>query len=290
MLMRTWSRGVYDFAKLVLRDYSKDNGSIAAAAVSFYVFLSLIPLLLLAVAVLGFVLGSEVSARQAAQQYFEQYWPTATGQASEFKVLLDEVIAHRGAATGLGALLLLLSGVSTVTTLESAINLAWNAREQRSYVMRRLKALAVFLAVVLMLGASFAATTVLGAARESGLRWPWLLNVLGYLLPITVAIGAFTLVYKVLPRAHVPLKSALIGGVFAGVLWEIAKQLFSFYVTHFSHYSKVYGSLGGLILLAVWINYSAVVTVLGAEVGSEAARLDSNNSRSSRSMPGLPSS
>lgn len=272
--MRTWARKTYEFGKAVLRNYSADNGSLAAAAVSFYIFISLIPLLMLGVAILGFVLGSEDSARKAAMQFFQQYWPLGATQANAVQSLLDEVIAHREAATGIGAFALLWSGVSTVVTLEGAINLAWNVRERRSYLMRRLISLGVFVSVGMLLAASFGSTTALAAAREAGLlRWPWLLSFFGYLLPIFVAVGAFTLIYKALPRTRVPLKYALVGGVFTGVLWEVAKQLFSVYVTHFSNYSKIYGSLAGLILLALWINYSAVMTLLGAEVGSQAARL-----------------
>ena len=273
----------YEFAREVLRGYSKDNGALISAAVSFYIFLSLIPMLLVAVAAAAYVLGSPEQAEATVLNKLRPAFAagkSGAGIMSMVSEVVGEVVKGRGAATGLGLVVLLWTGTTAVTNLGKAINLAWNTEQPAGFLKARLVALLTFVAVGLLLGASFGVTTAIGAIKGSSRsflgvspgQWPWIWNFVGYVVPLLVTVGTFTTIYKILPNTYVRLTTALIGGVFAGVLWEVAKQAFSFYVNNFANFSKVYGSLGGIILLLIWINYSAIVTILGAEVASETQR------------------
>ena len=274
-------RRAYAFVREVVVDYSKDNGALVAAAVSFYVYLSLVPILLLAIAVAGYVLGSPDRAQTIVFGYLKDYSPTLTAQGSgAIQQVVQEVVEVRGAATGIGLLVLLWTASSAFANLEKAINVAYNVTERRNILKTRLLAISIPVLVGLLLAASFVATAGLKAIRSLDVQilglapaqWPWIWSFGGYLIPLLVTIGAFTIIYKIMPNTYVPTKVALAGGVVAGILWELAKQAFSFYVSNYANYSKVYGSLAGVILLMVWINYSAVVTMLGAEVASVTAR------------------
>jgi len=81
----------------------------------------------------------------------------------------------------------------------------------------------------------------------------------------------FVLCYLILPDRRIGWRPALIGGVAAGMLWELAKQGFAFYVANFVDYNSIYGSLGGLVILVMWVYLSAVMLLLGAEVASVSA-------------------
>ncbi|MGB9620695.1 MAG: YihY/virulence factor BrkB family protein, partial [Armatimonadota bacterium] len=126
----------------------------------------------------------------------------------------------------------------------------------------------------------FAVTAGLEALRSANLsllgiapaKWPWIWSLSGYLVPLAGTVLAFTLMYKFLPYTRVPLRSAFFGGLFAGLLWEAAKIAFSFYLSGYASYGKIYGSLTGVVVLMIWINFSAVVAILGAEAGSIWAR------------------
>ena len=276
-------KAAYEFVKEVLQGYSRDNGALMAAAVSFYVFLSLIPMLLVAVALAGYFLGSPEQAQATVLNKLRPALaPGKTGEGimSLVSEVVGEVVKGRGAATGLGLLVLLWTGTTAVANLGRAINLAWKTEQRRSFIKARLVALLTFVAVGVLLGASFGLTAAIGAIKGSSKsflgiapgQWPWIWSFLGYLVPLLVTIGTFTIVYEILPNTRVRLTTALIGGVFAGIMWEAAKQAFSVYVNNFANFSKVYGSLGGIILLLVWINYSAMVTILGAEVAAATQR------------------
>ncbi len=271
----------FAFAGEVVREYVRDNGNLVAAAVAFYLFVSLIPLLLLAIAGLGYVFGSPERAREIVFDYARQHSPSLTaGGGLTVQAIVEDVVRGREAATGIGILFLLWSGTSLMAIIERAINVAWDVERHRMFLVKRLIGLAMLVVAGVLFLSSFAATTALDAVRSANIsilglapaNWPWIWNFVGYLVPLTVTVLAFTLMYELLPYTRVPFRSALFGGLFAGLLWETAKIGFSFYLSRFASYGNVYGSLTGVVVLMVWINFSAVVLIFGAEVGSGLAR------------------
>ena len=276
------------FIGLVWSDYVADNGNLSAAAVSFFVFLSLIPLLLLAIAIGGFVLGSPGRAEHIVLEAINSVAPgLASGWGLDsVRAAVDEIVAGRGVATGLGLVTLLWIGTTVMASLEQAINVAWRLG-QRGFVRRRLLALVVLLAAYALLVVSFVLTASLSAARSMDIRvfgvlpssWPWIWTLAAYIIPLALSVGTFTLVYKVLPNTRVEWRVAFAGGVFAGMAWELAKHLFSLYVSNYAYYSAIYGSLAGIILLLVWIYFSSIVAILGAEVASVYAGRRSSQER-----------
>lgn len=239
-----------------------------AAAVSFFAFLSLIPLALLAIAVFGFVLGS---TDQAQQMIVGVLGANSVGPGVDN--IVKQVIQDRGAATGFGILVFLWSGSTMIVTLEMAMNHIWNVEERRSYVTKRLISFAVLVILVVLLGLSFAMTAAITAIRSHNLI-PWVLDMgwfwdlLTYLVPLAITIVTFTLFYEILPNTKVPRASAFAGGLLAGLLWEAAKYAFSYYVANVANYNQIYGSLGGIILLLLWIYYSSIIVIYGAELAS----------------------
>jgi len=266
----------YAFAREVAADYSRDNGGLISAAISFYVFLSLIPVLLLAVSIGAYLLGSPQRAEHVLFSYISQYSPVAAGEGIGIRETIAEIVRGRGTATGVGAVVLLWTSSAALGNLERAINVAWNTTARRGFFGRNLVGLIVLVLSAALLLTSLGITAFIKAARALDINvlgarpatWPWLWGFLSWIVPLAATIAAFTLIYKVLPNARVRLRVALLGGVFAGLLFEIAKFGFGYYVAHFASYSHIYGSLGGAMLLLVWINYSSTTAILGAEVAS----------------------
>jgi membrane protein len=262
-------RAAADFARELAEKFTEHNSALMAAAVSFYVFLSLVPLLLLALAALGAVLQSKEYAYQTVVRFLHTYSPT-------IRPHLEEVIRGSNVAAGLGIIALLWAGSQAFVTLETVVNTAWGCRP-RGFLKGRLVAIGLLLAVGVLLLVSFGITTAANAVQGCNVSvfgrslsdlCGWGRGVLAWALPLAVTIATFTLIYRLLPNTHVPMTCALLGGVVAGILWEIAKDAFSFYATAFANYSAVYGSLAGIILLLVWIYYSSVVTILGAQISA----------------------
>jgi len=259
------------YAEAVWKEFQDDNGMVLAAALSFYVFLSIFPLILAAIGIVGLVLGSPQNAERLIVGTAAPY-----AASPEARSLLTQVVHGSRAATGIGLLLLLWSGTSVVTALEDALNTAWDVRRQPGFVRRRAWALLFLLVLGGLLVVSIAVTSlvswVVSGASTILPHWSWVSTLFSYLVPVLISVAAFTLAYKLLPGTQVAWRQALVGGVFSGILWEIAKQAFTFYAAHFADYNKVYGSIGSVILFLVWIYYSAIITILGAELASYSAR------------------
>jgi len=277
MRIPRWLKPAADFTKQLSNEFSTDNSSLVAAAISYYVFLSMIPILLLAIAVFGFVLGSEQAAIDRLIRYLSQNMPVlADGGAGSVEPLVRDIVEGSSAAAGFGIIALLWAGSQAFVNLEKAVHIAWDS-QPRGFFKQRLIAIGLLIAVGLLLLISFGITTAANAiqsyeiilvgqnlSKAFGTVWRFI----SILLPLIVNIATFTLIYKLLPNTRVPLLAAAVGGLVAGLLWELAKQGFSWYITNFANYSAVYGSLATIILLLLWIYYTAIVLILCAQISA----------------------
>lgn len=254
-------------ARQVWRKFAADNGALLAAAVSFYSFFSLFPLLLLAVGVVGYAFGSPQHAEAILNRLTGKFVVGAQAQS-----IIHEIVHGRYAATGVGLVMLLWSGTSAMVVLEQAMNLAWSTSARRTYLARRGIALLTLLVIAVLGLVSFGAAALIRAASSTNAPYmAWMRGItpaLTYPIPALASIGLFVTIYKLLPNTRVSWRTALVGGVFAGVMWETAKHVFAFYIVHWPGHNRVYGSLASVILLMLWLDYSAVIAILGAEFAS----------------------
>jgi membrane protein len=282
MTVGDYTGRAWRFIMTLRREFARDNASMVAAAMSFYALLSMVPLLIIAVAALGYVLRSPEQAYSRVFDYVGQFSPgLAREQGQGIKELLQGIVGGRKIAGWLGLITLLWTGSQIFVSLEQAINIAWDVNARRGFIRTRLFAILMVMSagvlLLVTLGLTALVQIVLGLHVEVlgvslGHLW-WLWRVVGVLLPLVITVCMFTLVYKLLPNRAVRLRDALTGAVVAGLLWEVAKQTFSWYVPRFAHFNKVYGSLGGVIILIVWVYYSSMVTVIGAEVSAIKAKV-----------------
>ena len=98
--------------------------------------------------------------------------------------------------------------------------------------------------------------------------WPTLVRMLAFV----IAVGVFTMLYLYLPRLRVELRDVLPGAVQAGILWELTKQLFVWYISSAAAFSKVYGSISAVLVLLIWTHVSALILIWGGEFSAEYAR------------------
>jgi membrane protein len=95
---------------------------------------------------------------------------------------------------------------------------------------------------------------------------PSLRFILKYIIPFFSTFWMCLLIYKIIPNRKIQFKTALQAAFFTSLLWEVAKQLFGWYVLHLGKFSMVYGSLGTLAIFFLWIYYSSGILLLGGEV------------------------
>ncbi len=217
-----------------------------AGAVAYQFFFAIIPLMALAIGLLGFIYGSE-RAIDALSATLRQIYPAS---GSEELAIVRQMSEGRALALGLG----LLGTIVTVTAIHGALDAALAAvlgrPGERTFVRGKLEAFA-FAGGLLLL----AIPSVVLSAGAQALRGP---------IATVTAFLFFYLTYRVVPRVAVGPRAAVIGALVATVLWEVAKMLFGAYTQLLGAFAA-YGSLAFVAGVLTWIYLTALIILLGAE-------------------------
>ncbi len=270
-------RQAYALGRDVIQEFGADRGTLFAAAISFFGLISLIPLMLLAIGIFGYIIGSYQTALETIVAFAQNFLPMGTDYLERN---LDELSKQSGLLSGLGLVGLLWAGMQVFVILQQVMNIALGVDKHVGFLRARGVALIMVVVAGALFVLSIAITSLLTAIRhyhaylwgigpnELQLFWDFV----GVLGPMIISILAFSLMYKFLPTENIRTKGPVIGGITAGLLFELAKNAFRWYIMHFAHFNRIYGSLGSVVVLVVWIYYVSLITVLGAEVASVFAR------------------
>jgi len=266
--------------KRTAQEFSEDNLTDWAAALTYYGVLALFPALIALVSIVGLV-GDPAATTQALTQIVTKIGPASAAETLAGPI--SSLTANRSAAglaliLGLAAALWSASGY--VGGFMRASNIIYETPEGRPvWKLRPLQMLVtlitVILAAVVALSLVLTGPIVQAVAAPLGLgstavaawnyaKWP-------VLLVIVLAIVA--LLYYATPNVKLRgLKWVLPGALFALVIWLIASVAFAFYVANFGSYDKTYGTLGGIVVFLVWLWITNVALLLGAELNAERER------------------
>lgn len=240
----------------VLRQWRRDRAPHLAAALSFQTALSLVPLIAAALALIHAAGAAEIE--EALVQFLaERLAPVG---ADEVASHLREWIANVqfGTAGLLGIAVLIVLGYMTVMRVEEIFNDIWRSTRPR----RLVQSFVVFYVLITLVPALFGVSLYV-AARSGFTQGP-----LGAVVALGATFVAFALANKLLPAAKVKWKSAIIAGLVSALLFELAKLAFSAYVVNvaFARYMGIYGPLALLPILLLWVYYTWLVVLFGAEV------------------------
>ncbi len=248
----------------MLRRFLAFGGLERAGSLAYVTLLSLVPLMTVVLGVLSaFPVGEAVSERLQAF-VFENFVPAAGEVVHRY---LNEFTAKTSHLGGVGLLVLVVVAVLLVHSIDKTFNTIWEVRRRRRPLNQFLVYWAVLSLGPLLLGVSLLLTSRLVAlpwlarAAEGG-PGHWVVA----LLPVATTALAFGLLYWLVPNRPVKAWHALVGGVFAAVLFEGSKRAFAWYVTSFPAYEIIYGALAAIPIFLVWLYLSWVVVLLGAEV------------------------
>jgi membrane protein len=271
------------------REFSEDRCMQMAAALAFYTMLSLVPLVLLVVTAASAVMGG------AARERFLYQAEQVVGKqgADELKELLNQgqkdrpftLKAESNATeriTRIAAMgLLIFSATSVMAQLQASLNQVWEVEPDenqggvKSFLVKRALSLAMILGIAFLLLVSMLLTTALGIAGR------WITDWLGISIGVQYLISEgttfvlitllFAAMFKVLPDAQVPWKVTWSGAVVTAVLFTAGKFLIGLYLSH-KDMGSSYGQAGSLVLLLVWIYYSSMIFLFGAELTQVWAR------------------
>jgi membrane protein len=273
--------GPLGYLKELFKRFGADQCGSWAASLSFFSILSIAPILLCGLAVLGFLIRDPNEASARVQDIIANVLPGSSATAHKQAASLVEqmnieksaetLMASRGIAGIIGILSLFWAAMQIFVNAVPPVNAAFRAKETRGFVKLRTSALALLFGAGALFLLSLLPTSgaqILGRIVTLPDPIPPILAFFFLLLSVAVNAVMYTVIYRFLPSpaAKVTWRAAAVAGVIVAILWEAAKQGFGFYLAHFANYNKMYGSLGGLVALIFWIYYSSMLLLLGAEI------------------------
>ncbi len=253
------------------------EGLTHAASIAYYALLSLFPILLLAIFILG-DLTSDTADRDAVVRFVFRYFP------SQFAFISGQLEAFQTTPVTFGfwgVVALLWGALGVFNAITSAVNHAWAVERRRSFLKHRLYRLpddGVGAGLVLILGLVIASLVRLAETRlsEAMVRSPWIDNLSGVVasyLATLLLIGCVALVFKYIPNTKVRFRDVWPGAILVGVLWRIALSLFSWYAADLATWNVIHGSIAAVVVFLLWIYVSAVILIYGVEMTASYARL-----------------
>lgn len=250
-----------------VNDFLGKNGPQLAAAISYYALFSLFPLALAIIFGLSFFLGPD-SIEDLAQRVAEQA-PVSKKTVSD---VLSGTLTSRSFAGSAGIVGLLWAGTAVFGAIRKGINATWGITRPRPFLQERLIDISLMLGAAILMLVSISSTAVLAYLREilefitleTHVNGDLLWDRLASLIPPALSFIVFVGIYWFLPNTKVKLMEALPGAIAATVAFEVVKNAFVWYVTNYSVYSSVYGSVGSIVALLTWVYVSAVILLFGS--------------------------
>lgn len=266
-----WVNRVWHVLQEAAADWIEDNAARMGAALAFYSILSLAPLLLIALGIAGLVFD-EADARARLVAQISELVGKEGSEA--IQAMLESGSKTSGTVSTIIGVITLLFGASGVFgELQSAMDAVWDVKPKSTGMLGFLKAR--FLSFAMVLGTGFllvisllVSTAIAGLLDSTKSMWPQmepLLHSVSLIVTFAVVTVLFAMIYKVLPDAKVPWQDAWIGALVTAGLFTIGKFAIGLYLGK-SGLAAGYGAAGSLVVLIVWIYYSAQIVFFGAEI------------------------
>jgi membrane protein len=248
-----------------------DEALTRGAAIAFYTVTSIGPVLFIVVAIAGFVFGEDAARGAISSELGNLMGP----QSADLLQLAIENAAQKSAgiiATVAGIITLVVTASGVFTEMQQTLNIIWRAELRGTTMSRIIRARAVSLGLVAALGflllVSLVVSTLLSALSDYiNAYLPFghlVLQTLTFFVSFGLIALLFGAIYKVLPDRSIEWHDVMIGAIVTALLFTIGKSLISFYIGSTAIASS-YGAAGSLIVVLLWIYYSAQIFLFGAE-------------------------
>jgi membrane protein len=273
----------YEFSKRVARDFAEHGCTHMAGAISYYALVSLVPLGILLIAIASYVFPSGDVERRVLE-VVDDIFPLQVEGRQNVTDVVDSIIDARGVIGVMGLIGVIVAAAAMFGALRTALNNAWDVKATHSWPVQKMIDILAVGAIGILFLASVAATGILQVARNVTEDLGYLSDLTGpgwdavfALLPPFISFTAFAVIYRFVPNRHVRWEYVILGALLATLFFEIAKNGFAYYLRYYTTFDETYGSVGAMFAFVAWIYVSSVITLIGAEVTSEYAKIVEEN-------------
>jgi membrane protein len=262
----------WQILKFTGNGYIEDNCLSRGAAIAYYTVFSLAPVLIIVIAVAGFVFGAD-AARGALVDEISSLMGRQGGEAIQAMIASATNQNRSGWAGAVGLITLLVTASGVFSELQAALNAIWRSKPRMGTVSRLVRARLVSLGLVMTLGFLLLVSLVVSTALSA--IGPWLdgifpgaqvlMHVVSFLISLVLVALLFAVIYKVLPDTSLAWRDVLSGAIATAILFNIGKFLISLYLGSSCLVTSSFGAAGAFALLLLWIYYSSQIFLIGAE-------------------------
>jgi len=275
-MMSKEQTGFFGIVKQSAKDFVDDDCMDSAAALSYYTIFSLPAVLALLLTIISAVMNPSDVKGGLEGQIQSMMGPTAGEQIRTIIQQADQKPHGGFIPTILGIVGLIFGATGALGQLQKSLNRAWNVEPDpgqggiKSFLTKRVFSLGMLLVLAFFLLVSLVISTALtgigsrmGGFLPSGVSAP-MLEVLNLAVTLAVIVLLFAALFKVMPDAKISWRSVWVGATVTAVLFVLGKFLIGFYLGK-SNPGQAYGAAGSLAVLLLWVYYSALILLFGAE-------------------------
>jgi len=269
---------LYKYMDQLIFRFKDDDLTGMSAQITYYLILAFFPFLIFLINLLSFThLSSELLITG-----FHKLIPDEIGDL--VKDIVVQTLQNKSKTLlSLGIVGSLWATSQGIFSIMRGLNKAYDIEESRKFIQLNLVALISTVGVIVMIMLSLIMIVfgkiigiyvfgLVGAMDLFDIIW----SLLRYFIPSVLMFITFSFIYKYVPNKRLKPRNIRVGAVFATIGWVTSSVIFSFYVNNFGNYQKVYGSIGGMIVLITWLYISTLVILLGGELNAISSYLQTN--------------
>jgi membrane protein len=256
-------RGIADFCLAVFWRFYEERALQTAGSLTYTTLLSLVPLFTVALAISTAFPVFDQTMEQLQNFILENFLPDAQG-IDTIATQITSFTQNAGRLTAIGMGVFLVTAVMLMTTIDVSVNRLFRVQRARPLLQQVLMYWAVITLGPVLIGGSLSMTSFAVGASFGWLHLGYVADVVLRVLPFVFTCLALTLLYAVVPNRNVEARHALIGGILAGIAFEMAKRGFAVYLARFPTYTLIYGAFATIPIFLVWLYLSWVIVLAGA--------------------------
>ncbi len=264
-----------------LKRYGQANVSSRAASLTYYTVLSLFPILITA----GNLLPVFGLRYESIAGYLNQLIPASILKWLD-PIIQNLLTSTSGGVLSIGAVATLWAATIGISELKTSYNDIYNVARKRNFLVSRILGMVVILVVVaalalVMIAFTFGTQFLEWLVPLLGLDTGWIgtFNALRWPVALVALIVAVLVINAFMPDVKLQFRTVIPGSLFTVITWMALAQLFSLYMTYFGTKYNSYGTIGSFMVLLLWLNFSAMLLLLGAVINAECGAYESGQAK-----------
>lgn len=275
----------FQFVLFVIRRFEADRCREQAGSLTYTTLFAVVPMLTVFLVIISSIRALEPARQQLQLLIYSNFLPKTT---IAFDKALNAFTDKSSNLTVIGILFLFVTTVMMLTSIETVFNRIWRVKETRGGILGFMRYWTIISLGPILLGSAFVISSTVASMNVLSNNFAgYELNgaFILWLISFSLTVIGFFILNWTIPNRTVPIKAALIAGLFSATVFELLKNLFGFVMTNFTSYEIVYGAFAAVPIFLLWIFLSWNIVLLGVEISYALTAFDADSSKERKRHP-----